>query len=117
VRLLADESVRGVVVRALRAEGHDVVFIAEDRPGISDEQVLEGAVSSERVLITEDQGFGRRIYLLRLRSRGVVLLRYPTRIGGEFARDVAALITREGDRLTGAFAVIRPGKARIRRLP
>ena len=37
--ILADESVDGEVVGALRADGHDVIYVAELSPGVSDEEV------------------------------------------------------------------------------
>lgn len=40
MRLLADESVDAPVVAALRAAGHDVVFVLESYRSIPDEQVL-----------------------------------------------------------------------------
>ena len=40
MRLLADESVDGPVVIRLRADGHEVAWVAEDAPGVTDDVVL-----------------------------------------------------------------------------
>lgn len=41
MNLLADESVNRQIVERLRKDGHDVAYIAEMAPGISDETVLK----------------------------------------------------------------------------
>jgi hypothetical protein len=47
--LLADENVPGVVVAALRQQGHDLAWIREDPPGSPDAEVLERAQREHRV--------------------------------------------------------------------
>lgn len=79
MRFLADENTDVRIVRALRADGHDVVSVAEDEPGIPDEKVLEWANRESRILITEDLDFGELIFrdampcygLLQLRIQGM----------------------------------------------
>lgn len=51
-QFLADESCGMPVVGALREAGHDVVAIADDSPGVSDDRVIEKAVREQRILIT-----------------------------------------------------------------
>lgn len=57
MRFLAGESCDFSVVRALRAEGHDVMAIAEVSPREEDDDVRERAVKDNRLLITEDKDF------------------------------------------------------------
>jgi hypothetical protein len=52
VKLLADEGVDSAIVTRLRSDGHDVVYVAELSPGITDEAVLELANADERILMT-----------------------------------------------------------------
>ena len=47
MRFLADESCDFAVVRALRQAGYDVLAVAEDSPGIEDEQVIVTAKIAE----------------------------------------------------------------------
>jgi len=61
LRFLADESCDFTAVRALRAEGFDVLAVAEAIPGAEDDQVIEYAVREERVLLTEDKDFGQLV--------------------------------------------------------
>jgi predicted nuclease of predicted toxin-antitoxin system len=55
---LADESCDFGVVRALRAEGHDVLAVAEMMIRSDDRELIAFAQSQERILITEDKDFG-----------------------------------------------------------
>ena len=74
MKLLADESCAGPVIRALRAEGHDLVAIAEVAKGASDKWVMERAFAEGRVLITEDRDFGELVYAAGRSTAGVVFV-------------------------------------------
>ena len=58
MNLLADESVEREIVERLRAEGHDVVYIAELAPSITDDEVLDEANARSALLVTGDKDFG-----------------------------------------------------------
>ncbi len=58
MNLLADESVDGQIVARLRQDNHDVTYVAEMEPGISDETVLQRANEQEALLLTVDKDFG-----------------------------------------------------------
>ncbi|WP_246700373.1 DUF5615 family PIN-like protein [Rhodopseudomonas sp. WA056] len=60
MRWLADECVPASLVAALRADGHDVLYVAEMAAGLSDAEVVTMAASDGRLLLTEDNGFGVR---------------------------------------------------------
>jgi len=115
MRFLADEGVDGSIVDALRRDGHDVRWIAEDLDGIKDDVVLEAAVRDARILITEDKDFGELVYRQRLHHRGVVLIRVDGISNAEKARIVACGIREHEAELPGGFTVIQHGTIRIRR--
>ena len=73
MKLLADESYAGPVIRALRSAGHDVVSMAESAKGSPDEAVIAEALSAGRVLVTEDRDFGELVFARAHTSAGVVL--------------------------------------------
>ena len=77
MRLLADENLNRREVGMLRSRGHDLVWIEEETPGISDQAVLSRATAEERILITSDKGdFGRLIFRDKQKAPpGVVLFR------------------------------------------
>jgi hypothetical protein len=58
LRFLADESCDFAAVRASRADGLDVLSVAEATPGAGDEQVIALALRECRILLTEDKDSG-----------------------------------------------------------
>jgi hypothetical protein len=54
MRFLADECCDFAVVRSLRADGHDVP-VSEFQHRSVDRQLIELALSTERILLTEDK--------------------------------------------------------------
>jgi predicted nuclease of predicted toxin-antitoxin system len=72
VRLLADEGVDAAIVARLRFDGHDLVYVAELSPGITDDAVLELANADERILMTADKDFGELVFRLRRVAFGVL---------------------------------------------
>jgi predicted nuclease of predicted toxin-antitoxin system len=115
VRFLADESCDFAVVVALREAGHDVTAIAETNASADDEVVLLTAQSEARTLITEDKDFGLLAYAAVRETAGVVLIRYPSNARRDLGRDVVAFVAAGSERITGAFVVLEPGRARLAR--
>ena len=108
---LADESCDFAVVTALRAAGHDVTAIVEINPGAEDKVVLARAYSESRVLLTEDKDFGLLAYAGG--TAGVVLIRFPSRARSSLGQSAVNVVGEFGDRLSKAFVVLEPGRARL----
>src|SRR2546425_2698747 len=74
MRILANENVPGPVVAALRAAGHDVLWVKESMTGAKDHDVH--AQSEARLVVTFDKDFGELAVRSRLpAASGVVLFR------------------------------------------
>jgi predicted nuclease of predicted toxin-antitoxin system len=114
VKLLADEGVDARIVLRLRSEGHDVTYVAELAPGITDDDVLALAKRDGRVLITADKDFGELVFRLRRAASGVVLVRLAGSASDHKADLVAASLRDHGHEMLGAFTVVSPGVVRIR---
>jgi len=112
---LADESCDFTIIRTLRAEGFDVVSVAESYPSIADETVLEIAYREKRLLLTEDKDFGEWIFSHGKKMYGIVLFRYPARLRQNIGNLTVELVNEHGLLLTNNFTVIEPGRARIRK--
>jgi predicted nuclease of predicted toxin-antitoxin system len=116
VRFLADESFAGVAVRALRALGHDVVWVREQRPGVADDGVLAWAAEDKRVLLTFDKDFGELVYRRgREASCGVVLFRIPM-ASPEAVRDRVLAVISARDDWQNVFSVVDERRIRMRPL-
>jgi predicted nuclease of predicted toxin-antitoxin system len=114
VKLLADEGVDAQIVARLRADGHDVTYVAELAPGTTDADVLELANAGERVLVTTDKDFGELVFRMRRVPVGVLLLRLAG-LGSDSRAEVAAQsVSEHGAQMAGAFTVLSPGAVRIR---
>jgi predicted nuclease of predicted toxin-antitoxin system len=112
---LADENIERTIVERLRADGHDVAWVADMEPGIDDDAVLAAASAEERLLITSDKDFGELVFRLGRASAGVLLLRLLGLSADEKAATVSGAFAAHGPELAGAFSVISPGQVRIRR--
>jgi predicted nuclease of predicted toxin-antitoxin system len=115
VQFLADESCDFVVVSALRAAGHDVTTVADVNPGAEDDLVLALARSEARVLLTEDKDFGLLAYAGGHDTAGVVLIRFPGHARSSLGQAVVKVVTALRDRISRAFVVVEPGRARCSR--
>jgi hypothetical protein len=117
VRFLANENFPGGAVSVLRSAGHDVVWVRTDAPGSADRAVLDRAILENRTLLTFDKDFGELAWRAKLpASCGVVLLRLPMPPPLIAGAAVAQMIL-ERDDWAGHFAVIQPGRIRMRKLP
>lgn len=114
MKLLADEGVESQIVERLRDEGHDVGYVAELSPGITDDEVLGCANKEGRILVTVDKDFGELVFRMGRVSTGVLLLRLAGLAASEKAAIVAESLGAHGDRMPGSFTVISPGLMRIR---
>jgi len=79
-KLFLDQMFRGVVAQALRKEGYDVLRASEIKQSRhDDQQILERAISENRMLITLDEHFGDWVILPLCRHPGVIRIKvHPT---------------------------------------
>jgi predicted nuclease of predicted toxin-antitoxin system len=117
MNLLADESVDIQIVAKLRQDGHDVLYIAEIAPGISDDVVLSGASARSALLITADKDFGELVFRHGKVTTGILLIRLAG-LSPETKSEIVSLVLREhGSKLPGSFTVVSPGMMRTRLKP
>ena len=117
MKIVADENIDSLLVRKLKLEGHEVLWIAKENPSIDDIEVLSFALEEDSLLITEDKGFGEKVYRDTHATSGVLLLRVHN-LTREDAAELAATTVRErGNQLLRKFSVLTNRKLRIRSLP
>jgi len=116
MNLLADECCDAAMVEALRADGHDLLYVLESLRGAPDEEVLARAFSEGRLLINEDKDFGELVYRLQRPARGIVLLRFDVAERDFKIPRLRELLEYESRRLPGAFVVVEASKIRFRPL-
>jgi predicted nuclease of predicted toxin-antitoxin system len=102
-------------VEHLRNDGHDVLYLAELSPSITDEEVLQQANDRGALLVTSDKDFGELVFRQGRAHPGVVLLRLAGLSNATKAKIVAEVCRDRASGLFRAFSVISPGQVRIRR--
>jgi len=116
LRFLVDECCDIGLVRSLREDGHDVLYVLENQAGISDDAVLLEAYNDGRILLTEDKDFGELVYRLKKPSKGIILIRINVRERNMKWFRLKKLIENYEDRLPDHFVVIDSNKFRFRPL-
>jgi predicted nuclease of predicted toxin-antitoxin system len=116
MRFLADENFPRPALEALRKAGWDVMSIAEECPGVPDEDVAKLCAGQQRILLTFDKDFGELVFLRGLSTgSGVVLFRITPASPDDAAEMALALVQSQPD-LAGSFCVVTRDRIRIRPL-
>ena len=108
MRLLADENLPRLAVQRLRSRGHDLVWVKEERPGITDPEVLSFATSEKRLLLTFDKGdFGKLIFQDKQKAPfGVILFRIRNECSpSEIAQIIVNMVEQQSN-WAGYFSVV-----------
>jgi len=117
VRWLADECVDAGLVLHLRGGGHDVLYIAEIAPSVTDAEVMTRARTEGRVLLTEDKDFGDLVFRRGQQVPGIVVLRIDPAVPGAKTKRLDAAIARFGENLLGRYTIVEAARFRARPLP
>jgi len=115
---VADESIERQIVDRLRRDGHDVRYIAEDDPGITDDQVLAIANAMSAILLRADKDFGEIVFQEnRLVTHGLILIRLAGLSAERKAETMSQALRTGGNDFLDSFSVISPGSIRIQPTP
>jgi predicted nuclease of predicted toxin-antitoxin system len=115
LRFLADESCDFGVVKALRAEGYDVLALTEITTRSVDSEVIAQAYHEKRILLTEDKDFGQLVFASQADSAGVILIRYPGNARKSLQEAIVKLVREQEKDLQNTFVVMQPGHIRVSR--
>jgi len=116
MRIVADENFPRPALVALREAGWDVLSVAEEHPGYSDEEVAALCAGQERILMTFDKDFGELVFRRGLPAgSGVVMFRITPESPAEAAEVALALVESQPD-LRGNFCVVTRNRIRVRPL-
>jgi predicted nuclease of predicted toxin-antitoxin system len=113
--LLCDEGVDRGIVEALRRREHEVTYVAELAPGLTDDQVLSRTNELGAILVTRDNDFGELVFRQRRLHTGVLLVRLEGLPAADKAELVRAAVADHGPEMPHAFAVLTRDRPRIRK--
>lgn len=114
MNFLADENIDQQIVERLRVDGHDVIYIAELDPGITDEEVLEQANQRKAILLTADKDFGELVFRQAKINTGVILIHLAGLHPVKKADLLSTAIKTYSTEFLQAFTVLSPGMIRVR---
>ena len=104
----------------LRDAGHDAVHVRDiGLRTASDDEIIDYAISTDRIVISHDTDFGTLLAYRELSKPSFILIRSsdPVDVDEQARLIVANLDAMSDDLETGAIAVFARGRLRIRRLP
>jgi predicted nuclease of predicted toxin-antitoxin system len=82
-------------VNTLKKKGIDIISVTEYSLGLSDREVLDLANRKERIVVTFDKDFGELIFREKLKTKGLVLLRFIPKSPKHIAKRIEYLLTAE----------------------
>ena len=107
MKVVADEGMEQQVVDRLRQDGHDVVYVKELSPSITDDEVLQLANDQGALLLTADKDFGELVYRLGRVHAGRVLHRLSGLANEKKAETVAKVFQVHAAELAGSVPCCR----------
>ena len=113
MKLLVDECTGPAVAHWLEQQGHDVFSVYSQARGIDDDKVLEIAQVEGRILITNDRGFGEKVFRERRPHHGVVFLRLANERATNKIRVLSLLLSQHGDEIANRFVVVTESRVRF----
>jgi len=116
MKLLVDECTGPAVAHWLEQQGHDVFSVYDQARGIDDDRVIEIAQAEGRILITNDRGFGEKVFRERRPHHGVVFLRLANERSANKIRVLDQLIRLHGDAIANHFVVVTDTRIRFSRV-
>lgn len=116
MRLLANENIPLSAVEALRASGHDVLWIREKASGSTDIEVMALAHKEGCILVTFDKDFGELAFCTEQPPAcGIIVFRIPMISSAYIAKALVKVIGLRDD-WEGNFAVVEEDRIRIKPL-
>lgn len=115
MRFLVDECTGPAVARWLRDQGHEIFSVYAEARGMDDDHILQKALAENWILITNDKGFGDRVYQARQSHRGVILLRLEDERPSSKIEALQTLLKSYSNRLPDHFVVVTENRVRFAR--
>ena len=113
-RLYLDQMLRHEVAQALKDEGHDVLRATEvGQARADDHQILQKAISENRVLVTLDEHFGDWVILPLSEHSGVIRLKInPTTSDNTIKLLLPFLRLHSSDQFKNYLVILSPKRSK-----
>lgn len=114
--IIADENISNLIISSLRSADYKVLSIRTDYPGCNDSEIIKIAADNYSIILTEDRDFGEWIFSHRLKSSGVIYLRYEYHERERIIEMLLSVLKKYSGSLYNKFTVITPDRIRIREI-
>ena len=115
MRFLVDECAGPRVARWLREQGHEVFSVYDKARGMEDDDIIRKAHAESWILVTNDKGFGEKVYRERRPHRGVIFMRLEDERAANKIEVLRKLLDSYSDRLADQFVVVTESRVRFAR--
>ena len=115
MRFLVDECAGPRVARWLREQGHEVFSVYDKARGMEDDDIIRKAHAESWILVTNDKGFGEKVYRERRPHRGVIFMRLEDERAANKIEVLRKLLESYSDRLADQFVVVTESRVRFAR--
>ena len=106
MKFLANENFPLPSVHILRELGYDIIAISETSPSISDKEVMDIAIASDRTILTFDKDYGELIFKYGYKPQaGVIFLRLEHFLPKEPGQIIHDLLSERITEMTRLFIV------------
>jgi len=115
MRFLVDECTGPAVAVWLRDQNHDVFSVFDEARGMDDNDIIQKALQEHWILITNDKGFGDKVYRDGRLHQGVILLRLEDERSASKIQVLSRLLEAYLDKLPNSFLVVTEKRVRFAR--
>ena len=116
LNILADENICLSFINVLESSGFNVISVKNNYTGFKDSEIIDIAVRSNALIVTEDRDFGEWVFSHQLKTTGIIYLRYNNNQKEEIIKELIHVLKKYSETLYNKFTVITPEKIRIRDL-
>lgn len=113
MKLLADVNIERLIVKHLRDSNHDVKWMLEEDPYITDEEILNISYNEKRILVTNDKDFGELVFKEKRSVFSIILLRMRQSDVKLKVKTIDNLINRYKEKIEYKFIVVNKNKVRF----
>jgi len=116
MRFLVDECTGPILAQWLRDQSHEVFSVYEEARAMDDDNIIQKALAENWILITNDKGFGEKVYRELHSHRGVVFMRLEDERAANKIAVLKRLLEAYADKLPESFVVVTETRVRFARL-
>jgi predicted nuclease of predicted toxin-antitoxin system len=104
------------VARWLRKQGHQVFSVYEEARGMEDDAIIQKAFTENWILVTNDKGFGEKVYREQHPHKGVILLRLNDERASNKIEIIRQLLEGYANQLADRFVTVTETQVRFARM-